>query len=201
MEGSRARELLYSVDAAASDARIRARCSIVPRRRGPRCTLGDPTVWTHAGTHRRLRLACAPAIATQAAGGKRRLEDLVRYCARPPLSHDRVTMLDNGQISLELKTPWRDGTTHVVHAPLDFIAKLAALIPRPHRNLVLYHGVLAARSKLRASVVNYEREASNEASDNAALPQSKHQRRLWADLMRRAFGYELLTTLSTASGA
>jgi len=88
-------------------------------------------------------------IATQAAGGKRRLEDLVRYCARPPLSHDRVTMLDNGQISLELKTPWRDGTTHVVHDPLDFIAKLAALIPRPHKNLVLYHGVLAARSKLR----------------------------------------------------
>jgi len=87
------------------------------------------------------------AIATQAAGGKRRLEDLVRYCARPPLSHDRVTMLDNGQISLELKTPWRDGTTHVVHDPLDFIAKLAALIPRPHRNLVFYRGVLAARSK------------------------------------------------------
>ena len=28
-----------------------------------------------------------------------------------------------------LKTPYRDGTTHVIFEPLDFIARLAALIP------------------------------------------------------------------------
>ena len=36
-----------------------------------------------------------------------------------------------GQVRYELKTAYRDGTTHVVFEPLDFIARLAALVPRP----------------------------------------------------------------------
>ena len=35
----------------------------------------------------------------------------------------------------QLKTPYRDGTTHVIFEPLDFIAKLAALVPKPRVNL------------------------------------------------------------------
>ncbi len=31
----------------------------------------------------------------------------------------------------DLKTPYRDGTTHVIFEPLDFIARQAALVPRP----------------------------------------------------------------------
>ena len=97
------------------------------------------------------------AIATQDRGGVGRLEKLVRYCARPPLSDERLSLLRNGQVLLALKTAWRDGTTHLAHEPLNFIAKLAALIPRLHKNLVLYHGVLAARSRLQRRVVNYGR--------------------------------------------
>jgi len=40
-----------------------------------------------------------------------------------------------------------------VCAPLDFIGRLVALIPAPHFNLTRYHGVFAARSKLRSKVV------------------------------------------------
>jgi hypothetical protein len=29
---------------------------------------------------------------------------------------------------LKLKTPWRDGTTHLVMSPLEFMQRLAALI-------------------------------------------------------------------------
>ena len=86
-------------------------------------------------------------IATEQAGGTGRLEKLVRYCARPPLSNERLSMQADGRVLLELKSPWSDGTTHLAFEPLDFLAKLAALIPRPHKNLVLYHGVLAARSR------------------------------------------------------
>lgn len=32
------------------------------------------------------------------------------------------------QVRYELKTPYRDGTTHVIFEPVDFIAKLAALV-------------------------------------------------------------------------
>lgn len=34
----------------------------------------------------------------------------------------------------ELKTPYRNGTTHVIFEPLDFIARLSALIPKPKQD-------------------------------------------------------------------
>ena len=44
----------------------------------------------------------------------------------------------------QLKTPYRDGTTHVLFEPLDFIAALA---PKPRVNLTRCPGVFAANSK------------------------------------------------------
>jgi hypothetical protein len=82
----------------------------------------------------------------------------------------------------------------VIYEPLDLIAKLAALIPRPHKNLILYHGVLAANAAWRKRAVAYGRNAaasSELGQPVAGAPQRK--RRQWADLMRRAFGYDLLT--------
>ena len=58
-----------------------------------------------------------------------------------------------GQVELKLKTPWRDGTTHLVMTPLEFIQRLAALVPRPRLHLIRFHGVLAPNAKLRALVV------------------------------------------------
>lgn len=42
-----------------------------------------------------------------------------------------------------LKRPFSDGTTHVKFTPEDFMARLAALVPRPRANLTRYHGVFA----------------------------------------------------------
>ena len=41
-----------------------------------------------------------------------------------------------GQVVLKLKTPWRDGTTHLVMSPLEFMQRLAALVPRPRLHLI-----------------------------------------------------------------
>ena len=49
----------------------------------------------------------------------------------------------------ELKTSYSDGTTHVLFEPLDFIARLAALLPKPRANLTRYHGVSEYGSVLR----------------------------------------------------
>ena len=49
-----------------------------------------------------------------------------------------------------LKTPYRDGTTHVVFEPLDFIAHLAALVPRPRAYLTIPR-LFAPHSRWRAS--------------------------------------------------
>jgi Putative transposase len=32
---------------------------------------------------------------------------------------------------LQLKSPYKDGTTHIVMEPLEFMERLAALVPRP----------------------------------------------------------------------
>ncbi len=47
------------------------------------------------------------------------------------ISPGRLSLTDQGQVRYTLKTPCRDGTTHVVFELLDFIARLAALVPRP----------------------------------------------------------------------
>ena len=57
-----------------------------------------------------------------------------------------------GQVRYTLKTPYRDGTTHIVLEPLDFIARLAALVPPPRMHLTRYHGVFAPHSRLRAAI-------------------------------------------------
>jgi hypothetical protein len=55
-------------------------------------------------------------------------------------------------VCYELKTPFRNGTTHVIFEPLDFIARLAALEPKPRVNLTRFHGVFASNSKHRALI-------------------------------------------------
>ena len=59
------------------------------------------------------------------------LEQLCRYITRPALANERVQTNAAGQVVLKLKTPWRDGTTHLVMSPLEFMQRLAALVPRP----------------------------------------------------------------------
>jgi len=49
-------------------------------------------------------------------------------------------------VAYGLRHPWRDGTTHVAFEPLDFVAKLAALVSPPRRNVVRYHGVQRVRN-------------------------------------------------------
>jgi len=60
-----------------------------------------------------------------------KLEKLIRYTARWPFSHKRLTEAKDGTLLYELKTPWSDGTTHVRFSPLELLEKLAALIPPP----------------------------------------------------------------------
>jgi hypothetical protein len=54
---------------------------------------------------------------------------------------------------LQLKSPYHDGTTHVVMSPLELMQRLAALVPRPRLHLIRFHGVLAPNAKLRAEII------------------------------------------------
>ena len=61
----------------------------------------------------------------------------------------------SGVIALpyKMKSPWRDGTTHVSFSPLDFIARLVALIPPPRVNMVRYSGCFVPNFKDRKFIV------------------------------------------------
>src|SRR5262245_23740338 len=65
------------------------------------------------------------------ANDRARLERTCRYALRPPVAHDRIHLTNTGQVLLELRHRWSDGTTHVLFDPIEFLERLAALIPRP----------------------------------------------------------------------
>jgi hypothetical protein len=79
-------------------------------------------------------------------------ERLLRYCARPPLSLARLSRLPDGRVAYALRKPW-GRQTHRVMRPVDFLARLAALIPPPRHPLIRFHGVLAPHSSWRKAVV------------------------------------------------
>lgn len=51
-----------------------------------------------------------------------------RYINIQALSDERVQLTATGQVALKLKTPWREGATHLVMSPVEFMQRLAALM-------------------------------------------------------------------------
>jgi hypothetical protein len=54
------------------------------------------------------------------------LERLCRYITRPAIANERLSRNAKGQVVLQLKSPYRDGTTHIVMQPEEFMQRLAA---------------------------------------------------------------------------
>jgi hypothetical protein len=124
-----------------------------------------------------------------------KLEHLARYVSRPPVATERVALTDHGQVRYTLKTPYRDGTTHVIFEPEDFIARLAALVPKPRAHLTRYHGVFAPASPDRARVVPGTRAATVHDAHNCGEPSATARQRslTWAQRLKRVFAIEIET--------
>ena len=80
------------------------------------------------------------------------LERLLRYCARPPFALERIERGDEERILYHLPKPTPGGQTRLTLLPLEFIGRLAALIPAPRLHRHRYHGVLAPNARLRPAV-------------------------------------------------
>jgi hypothetical protein len=79
---------------------------------------------------------------------KEKRERLCRYISRPAVAVPRLSLSSTGKVVYTLKTPYSDGTTQVAFdgaaiRTVDFVARLAALVPKPRVNLTRYHGILA----------------------------------------------------------
>ncbi len=145
-------------------------------------------------------------------------ERLLRYVARPMVVGERVSELADGRIAWRLKVSGGRGETHRIMEPMEFMARLAALVPPPRFPLVRYHGVFAPNSPWRAVVVpgvsSAARGCEVGAARSAAIATSKHgaladvalaeprevacsARRTagridWATLMHRVWGWDVL---------
>jgi len=124
-----------------------------------------------------------------------KLERVCRYITRPAISEKRLSLLEDGRIRYELKTPYRDGTTHVFFGPLDFLARLAALVPRPRVNLTRFHGVFAPNSKHRIQVTPSKRgKGRKKDTDEEGQCPSPAERRAsmsWAQRLKRVFDIDI----------
>lgn len=130
---------------------------------------------------------------------RKRLEQLCRYITRLALSDEWVQLNAAGQVELRLKTPWRDGTTHLVMTPLEFMQRLAALVPRPRLHLIRFHGVLAPNAKLLPLVVPQGPSAHAPAPAEIAAAaecevepvQARPNRIGWARRLKRVFDIDM----------
>ncbi len=123
-----------------------------------------------------------------AKGERKKLERLCRYVARPAIANERLTLTDCDQVVYELKTPYRDGTTHIVMSPLELLQRLAALVPRPRLNLIRFHGVLAPNAKWRSQIVPEPPAQDEEGVEPMEEGRGSSGRYIsWARLLKQRF--------------
>ena len=128
---------------------------------------------------------------------RRKLERLCRYVSRPAVSEKRLSLTPKGNVRYQIKTPYQDGTTHVIFEPLDFIARLAALVPKPRVNLTRYHGVFAPNSSHRAWVTpcgrgkGRKREPAHAGEEHT--PTERRAAMTWAQRLKRVFKIDIET--------
>jgi hypothetical protein len=78
--------------------------------------------------------------------------------------------------------------TELAFTPIDFLRRLATLIPPPRSHLTRYHGVFAANHHLRAAIV-----PAGATAATTTPPCSASRRRLdWASLLKRVFAADVL---------
>ena len=132
-------------------------------------------------------------------------ERLFRYIARPAVAVPRLSLSCTGKVIYTLKTPYREslphersecfghGTTQVAFEPVDFIARLAALVPKPRVNLTRYHGVLAPNHRWRGLVTPAKRGKGAKRLPNkeVASPAERHAAMTWAQRLKRVFSVDI----------
>ena len=103
-----------------------------------------------------------------------------------------MSLTRGGNVRYALKTPYRDGTTHVIFEPEDFIARLAALVPKPRAHLTRYHGVFAPASPDRARVVPRTHGVAATEPGEAAVT-GRQRAMSWAQRLKRVFAIDIET--------
>jgi hypothetical protein len=130
-----------------------------------------------------------------------RLKRLISYVSRPSVSLDRLSFTENGDIEVKLKSAWPDGTTALVLSPFELIEKLAALVPYPQKNLVIYSGFLAPNHSMRRDIVPLDQPPEKSVTESAQIadvavpvPTKPRSRYIpWAVLLKKTWGIDVFS--------
>ena len=153
------------------------------------------------GKERRLPARCASAGGYNLHAGvcvrasdPEGLERLARYVLRGPLAKERIERRGE-KVAIGMKREWSDGSSEILLSPAELCEKLAALVPRPRTNSVVYHGVFAANHRWRAEVIpEPPRERPAAEARRRARKLTRHPeagsdgRESWAEMLRHSFG-------------
>ncbi len=130
---------------------------------------------------------------------RKRLKGLCKYMARPAIATGRLSLLPDGRVSYRLRRRWNDGTHTLVFTPMEFIEKLAALVPPPRAHLVSYHGVFGPNAAWRSEIVpnpTTSRRAKTTCCGNTEPDEKEESGRshrfTWAELLMRVFQIDIL---------
>ncbi|MCP3882034.1 MAG: hypothetical protein GY701_27125, partial [Sulfitobacter sp.] len=150
-------------------------------------------------------LHAARAVAT---GDRAGLERLCRYGLRAPFAQSRMSLLPDGRVHYRLAKPWPTpaGVTELIMEPVQFLKRLAALLPAPYQNQTRYHGCFANRSRFRPrlprppaakvdTTTGPEPELGREPElklhiDGNEAPETRPRRLPWARLLKRTLGVD-----------
>ena len=112
------------------------------------------------------------------------------------MAQRRLDVLSDGNVRLGLKRAFRDGTTHVVFEPLDFLSKLAALVPPPRMHRTRYHGLWSSHASGRSEVTPKAPPVESEHEGCTHKP----KRYEWARLLARVFSIDVLSCAKCSAG-
>ncbi|MBL8898237.1 MAG: transposase [Planctomycetes bacterium] len=123
------------------------------------------------------------------------------------LARDRGDLgREQGKLLFRLSRPFADGSQALRFEPSAFLERLIALVPRPGRPMLTYHGILAPAASWRDHVVpdsppprtsrcksSHQTTASaTKSSTHPEPPTRRHERLSWADLLRRTYAFDVL---------
>jgi hypothetical protein len=97
-------------------------------------------------------------------------ERLLRYCLRAPLSLERLSIGPDGNVIYQVKATRHGNETQRVMTPLQFMARLVALIPPPYHPVLRYFGVFGPHASWRKAVVPKIAPAAEQPHDHGKRP-------------------------------
>ena len=112
--------------------------------------------------------------------------------ARGPLSNERLEILKSGDVKLQLKTKWNDGTTHLLFTPEEFLEKLSALIPPPKSHLVRWGGCLASNSPYRKKIT-LKPQIKKGFQFDEETGEKTYKSKSWSIMLSKVFKIDVMT--------